>query len=233
MAKVKGLSLAAVLVLISTIPQLAAAVTVPLSGSGSMTRSYQYLAPNAATPTDYSVDYLLAVPGQYIFSNQFLAQQSASNVLATSSAVGGYSFMDSYRFAVSTAASGDALVVSLGLGQTFDISNLQMRLYDVTAASQQAPIVPGVPSGSQVLTPWIGTPGSSTTSITATFYNLVAGRTYLLDIAGIADGLAGGTYVGQMNLQAVPLPGAAWLLISGLGGIGLFRRRKVAAPLAT
>jgi hypothetical protein len=205
-------------------PALAAASTVSLNGSGSMSDSFQYLGTNPATPTIGS-DYLLAVPGQYTFTDTFLQQQTT--VLGTSS-VGDYAFQDSYRFTVSAGANGDTLVAQLGLPTTYNISNLQFRLYDVTAAASQTPLVGGVPAGSTFLTKWIG-PQPGQNSVSASFAGVVAGDTYILDVAGIASGTSGGTYVGQLNLAPVPLPAAAWLLCSGLGLIGGLARRRARA----
>jgi hypothetical protein len=65
--------------------------------------------------------------------------------------------------------------------------------------------------------------------------------TDLLPFFGIAGGLASGTYsvwvqeLGgvvpygfEFNVAAVPLPGAAWLLLSGIAGVASLRRRKIA-----
>jgi hypothetical protein len=124
------------------------------------------------------------------------------------------------------------LTVSLGLSSgssppTFDISNLQFRLYEVSSSSVQPGL--NIPSGSTLITAWTGTPGESTgATIQASFSNLQAG-TYFLDIAGTADGALGGTYVGQLNLATpVPIPAALPLLLSGLGLLGGLRRRAAA-----
>src|SRR5262245_19456996 len=117
--KLKGSVLVAALVVAPLFAGAASAATVPLPGSGNMSRSYQILAPNPSSLSDFDVNYLLDVPGQYTFMDTFQTQQSASSILTTSS-VGAYSFLDSYRFSVSSVANGDSLVVSLGLGGTFD-----------------------------------------------------------------------------------------------------------------
>jgi hypothetical protein len=178
------------------------------------------------------------VPGQYGFIDQFAAPQSAplvdgSNVPFENSGspVGTYSFQDTYEFSVSEAAGGDLLAVSLALQgplqSNFNISNLQFRLYEV-----QPSTTPGltIPTGSPILTGWQGISGNdSGNAIQANFSNLQSG-TYFLDIAGTADGLSGGTYVGQLNLQPVPLPATVPLLLCGIAGLGaMLRRRKAVA----
>jgi len=49
---------------------------------------------------------------------------------------------------------------------------------------------------------------------------------YDLVITGTATGILGGQYVGTVAASAVPLPAAAWLLLSGLVGIGAMARRR-------
>jgi hypothetical protein len=48
----------------------------------------------------------------------------------------------------------------------------------------------------------------------------------VLEVRGDVTGTSGGSYAGTLNLQPVPLPAAAWLLISGFAGlVPLVRRR--------
>ena len=223
------------------------ASNITLDSTGQMDWTAQFLGsssgntqstptPTGATPTGNT--YTLAVPGQYGFIDQFAAPQSAplvdgSNVPFENSGspVGTYSFQDTYEFSVSEAAGGDLLAVSLSLQgplqSNFNISNLQFRLYEV-----QPSTTPGltIPTGSPILTGWQGISGNdSGNAIQANFSNLQSG-TYFLDIAGTADGLSGGTYVGQLNLQPVPLPATVPLLLCGIAGLGaMLRRRKAVA----
>lgn len=212
----------------------AEASTVVLPSPGQMFWSAQLVGSSSGNTTtnpvgNFGNDYMLSVPGQYSFLDSFGAPQS--NVLTgTTSTVGPYAFQDTYKFSVAQAASGDALAVSLNLGvgsnSTFDISNLQFRLYEV--ASNTVPGQIGMPPGSTLIAGWTGTPGPSTgNAIQANFSNIQAG-TYFLDVAGTADGAFGGGYVGQLNLAPVPLPAALPLLLSGLGLFGGLWRRRAA-----
>jgi hypothetical protein len=186
-----------------------------------MSFSFQFLWSDPGTPS-LGDDYLLSVPGQYTFLDQFLTQQPSSPNLASSS-VGPYDFQDSYRFTIGQGAGGDALTASLTSGSAFDISNLQFRLYSVPSSST-APLVGGLPPGASLVQSWIGAPAGSN-SIVATFADIQTG-TYLLDIAGIASGSSGGTYVGQLDLvSAVPVPTALWLFGSALALAGTRLRR--------
>jgi hypothetical protein len=224
MPSMPGWVLSAAAAFAALLPYGAGAATVTLNGTGAMSYSYQFVAPNSTTPAAGD-NYDLAVPGQYTFTDTFSTQQSPTQNLGTSS-VGAYDFQDSYQFTVGTSASGDTLLASLGLGTLFDITNLQFRLYEVASATTQ-PIVGGIPSGSTLVTSWMGlAPGDN--SMTAAFNGIQSG-TYMLDVAGIAGGTSGGSYIGSVDLQPVPLPAALWLMLSGLGGLGaLARKRRVA-----
>lgn len=213
----------------------AAATTVVQASPGQLFWTAQFLGSSSGnsqtTPSgNFGNDYMLSVPGQYSFLDSFSSPQPNALTVGTPSTVGPYAFQDTYKFSVSQAASGDVLTVSLNLGTvspTFDISNLQFRLYEVASNA----VLPGlaIPSGSAVIKTWMGTSGPSTgTAIQANFSGIMPG-TYFLDVAGTADGSSGGTYVGQLNLAPVPLPAALPLLLSGLGLFGALRRRKAAA----
>ena len=218
--------------LASSVP--AGAATVVLPSPGQLFWTTQFLGSASGntqtTPSgNFGNDYMLSVPGQYSFQDSFSSPQA--NVLTgTTSSVGSYAFQDSYKFTVSQGASGDVLTVSLNLGTvapTFDISNLQFRLYEVASSTVQPGL--GIPPGSTLIKAWMGTSGPSNgTAIQANFSGIQAG-TYFLDVAGTADGSSGGTYVGQLNLAPVPLPAALPLLLSGLGLFGALRRRAALA----
>jgi len=182
-----------------------------------MSFSYQAVAPGTPTPVYSGNDYNLGIPGTYTLQDFFTSQQTAT--LSTASPVGAYSFQDSYRFSIGAAASGDTLVASLGLGNIIAMSNLQFRLYEVPTATT-APLVGGIPSGAISETIWTGATGVDTSATTITkSFNGVQSGTYILDVAGIASGTNGGSYVGTVNLQPVPLPASFLLMISGLGGL--------------
>jgi hypothetical protein len=225
LSRIPGWALSGAVACVALLPCIAGADTVPLDGSGGMTYSYQYVAPNSTTPT-VGNSYDLAVPGLYTFTDTFTTQQSLTQNLGTSS-VGAYDFQDSYQFTVGTGASGDTLLASLSLGSLFDITNLQFRLYQVASATTQ-PIVGGLPVGTGApVQAWMGlTPGNN--SMTASFSGIQAG-TYMLDVAGIASGTGGGNYIGSVDLNPVPLPAAIWLMLSGLGGLGALVRKRTAA----
>jgi hypothetical protein len=233
-----SLVLSSVLIVVSF---AASASTITLSGSGQMYWTAQFLGSaggnTQTTPSgNYGNTYSLGVPGEYAFLDQFTSTQSypllnSSNVPFENSGtpVGTYAFQDTYEFSISSAASGDLLAVSLnlpaGFGASYNISDLQFRLYEVPPSSTPG-LVP--PAGSTIITNWMGISGNDNGNpIGASFTNIQSG-TYFLDIAGTADGSLGGQYTGQLELRStVPLPGALALLLSGLSGLGgLFARRR-------
>jgi hypothetical protein len=222
-------SLALIALLWAAMPAPAEAASVALSGSGAMTASDRYLGTASGASLTTGDVYALDVPGTYTFSG---TAPLGAQTIATSS-VGAYSFQDSYVFTIGQGANGDVLTASLflqgGSSPVLDISNLQFRLYQV-ASSSTAPLAVGLPAGSTVVTAWMGlaTPGSAT--ISATFGDIQAG-TYILDVAGLPVGSAGGLYGGSVALAPIvtPLPAAFWLLCSGASLLGFApgRRRVV------
>jgi len=204
----------------------AQAGTIVLGSPGVITNapSYEFLNPSGAgnVLTDNLVDYALQVPGQYQLVRQFTAPQP--NSLLGTSGTGSYSFQDTYVFTVPAVTSGDVLAATLDLANIFNISNLQVRMYGFAQGTPlPGPSVGAFPPGAINAIPWAGiAPGQS--SVTMNFSAIPAG-TYYLDIRGSVTGTAGGSYLAALNVQPVPLPAALPLLLSGLGLVGLRRRR--------
>jgi len=61
-------------------------------------------------------------------------------------------------------------------------------------------------------------------------FNLPTGN-YELAVSGTPVGSAGGIFSGVISVDAVPLPSAVWLLLSGVLGVAAMTRRRV--PAAT
>jgi hypothetical protein len=121
------------------------------------------------------------------------------------------SFTNDWFFTVGSAAPGGGAVTSVDVtvapGVNFAITGLSAELiYTATSAV--------VASGPSFLLP----------SLAAGAYELV--------VTGIATGTAGGIYSGAVALTSVPLPAAAWLLLSGLAGVGAMARRRKSEKLA-
>jgi hypothetical protein len=124
----------------------------------------------------------------------------------------GATFTDNWFFGLGgTGAGGSATNIAVSVGPTYllNISPFTVSLY-----SQ---------SGGVIIPPAI---------VTGTSFNLpsLPSGLYDLVITGTATGTAGGQYAGAVAASAVPLPAAAWLLLSGIAGVGaMARRRKIEA----
>jgi PEP-CTERM motif-containing protein len=139
----------------------------------------------------------------------------------------GFSFYDDYVFTVA-AATVDSLTSAVDLG-SLSISNLEERVYSI-AGNSTLPVVSGTPAGFQ--TDWtapVNVPGNGATGMeTVLNPTTLAAGTYVLEIRGDVTGSAGGAYSGVLDLQPVPLPAAFPLLLSGLGLLGGFARKRSA-----
>ena len=173
----------------------------------------------STTPT------VLSVPATYTFGHTFTT--NTGSLLSAPS----FDFYDDYLFTVSSARVNSATITLDQLPDS-QIVNLDVRLFSWNGTLEN-PATGGSSStnritfGSPSSTPFQGNPNPFVggTSVILPTQNLAAG-TYVLQIRGVINGLAGGGYSGTLNTSApIPVPAALPLLISGLGMLGLFRRR--------
>ena len=198
----------------SALAQNALAATISLNYEAT---SAGQTGGNNTTPT------VLSVPASYTFGQTF----SANTTLIPSTS---FDFYDDYLFTV-TAATVNASAITIDLGATSQITNLDVRLFSWNG-SVENPTTAGstttnrITLGSPSSTPFQGNPnplpGGSYVKLPD--QNLAAG-TYVLQVRGVINGSAGGAYSGTVNTAPIPVPAAFPLLISGLGMLGLFRRR--------
>ena len=163
----------------------------------------------------------LAVPGSYGYFNLFTAPTTA--IPGTPSP--GFGFYDDVVFSIS-GATANSITSTINLGSLIGISDLQVRLYSASL-NPTLPVF-GKPVGGAIdawSTPISVVPGLSGTIDVLPETVLGAGA-YVLEIRGNVTGLAGGGYAGVLNLAPVPLPAAFPLLLSGLGILGVARRRR-------
>ena len=126
----------------------------------------------------------------------------------SNSGIAGTIFNDSWFFGLGqTGAGGLVTNVDITVGSTsiLNISPFTVNLY---AESGGAPTGPVLATGTSFNLP----------SLPSGLYDLV--------ITGTATGSSGGQYLGTVVASAVPLPAAAWLLLSGLAGVGAMARRR-------
>jgi hypothetical protein len=121
----------------------------------------------------------------------------------------GGSFADDWFFQLSGTGAGGVVVneaVTVSTTALVNISGLSLSLWTESAGSPVALQASG-----------------------GTDFNLpsLAPGLYELIITGTVTGTEGGAYAGVVaSPSAVPLPAAAWLLLSGLVGVGAMARRR-------
>lgn len=173
---------------------------------------------NPAPPVGGSlINNLPTIPGSYSYGHGY----GLPTTPLAGSPSPGFGFYDDYVFTIG-GATANSITSTIDLG-TLQVSDLQVRLYSLVGNS--LPTL-GVPSGT-VYSAWRTAIGSAGTYAVIPETVLGAG-TYVLEVRGNVTGDAGGSYAGTVNLQPIPLPAAAWLLISGLGLVGgvASRRRR-------
>jgi hypothetical protein len=172
--------------------------------------------------TNYGADTSLPVPGSYTYADTFAAGSGGTPVSGTP-----YGFFDDYVFTIA-GATADSITSTINLGGTLEIDGLQVGLFSYMAG-QTLPIYGStLPPGSVAIDGW-STPinsGSTTGTVSVIPATNLTQGTYVLEVLGTVTGSAGGSYSGVLNLTPVPLPGALPLLLSGLGGLGLWGRRR-------
>jgi hypothetical protein len=159
-------------------------------------------------------------PGNYYYHDSWTAPQTTT-VGST-----GYGFFDDFVFTIG-ANQVDSITSTISLGSFVGISNMRVRLYK--APSGLASLTTGAPAAGSAIDAWSSTvafPGGTSTVDVLPTTILTAG-TYTLEVEGTVTGdPGGGNFTGSLNLTPVPLPAALPLLFSGLGGFGLFARRR-------
>lgn len=159
------------------------------------------------------------IPSSLSYGNSF----TAPTISIPGSPAPGYGFYDDYLFTIS-GATANSVSTTIDLGSVLQISNLQERLYN--ASGNSVPTL-GTPVGGAI-DAWTSPIGMiGTVAVLPT--TVLNPGTYVLEIRGNVTGSSGGSYAGTLNVTAVPLPAAAWLLGSGLVGLaGVARKRKAA-----
>jgi hypothetical protein len=113
----------------------------------------------------------------------------------------GASFSDDFYFSLASSSKLDSDVTNIAL-VGFGFSSLGAELIDT---SNHDDVV-----------------GSG---LNFTASSLAAGN-YELQVSGAPLSPLGGIFSGAIHVSAVPIPAAAWLLLSGLAGLGAIARRR-------
>jgi hypothetical protein len=199
--------------------------------AGTLSLSCEELA-SGISPTCPASAPMYAVPGQYGYLQQFSSPQtttiSGSNIYG--GPVNGYlgpaGFIDDYFFQIAPAQA-DVVSSTIGESGVFNISNLFAEIYSLT--SNPGGLVTTTPLGTVDYATILPSGDATYLQINPT---LLTAGSYVLQISGTANGTMGGSYQGDLNLTAVPLPAPLWLLLSGLGALGtaLVWRSRVPVP---
>lgn len=132
-------------------------------------------------------------------------------------------FYDDYAFQID-GSSFNSLTATIDLGTWFDISNLQVRLYQGTLLTTTTGAAgPGLVAAWSAQTLTAQSSGGNVQVIAP--IDLAPGS-YVLEVRGNLTGTSGGSYAGVLNLAPVPEPGALGMMFAGLGMLGFMMRRR-------
>lgn len=192
-----------------------------------------------AMPVSYSTTYngainvtagggantVLPVPGSDFYGNTFTAP--TLNFAAPAAATP-FGFYDDFIFTIPVGAGTNSVTSSISIPGALEITGLQSRLFALPLGYVPGSTVGlGCPGG--CLAVWGTTVAAANVTYTVLNPIVLGPGSYVLQLRGDATGAFGGSYSGVLNLTAVPVPAAAWLFGSALGGLGFLRRRSLSA----
>lgn len=155
---------------------------------------------------------------------------TAPTTTVTGSGSPGDGFYDGFLFTV-PEASIDSVTTTIDLNHVSQISNLQVRLFDLSL--NPTPSEPNPLNGPVVNASWtqVSIPGTGLETVDVLPTTSLSAGTYVLEVRGNVLGTGGGSYSGTLNMSPVPVPAAFGLLLSGLGVLGgAIRRSRKLTP---
>jgi len=209
------------------------ASTIVVGPGGQLTLGNSYTNANPNTTTAGAVidnDVSGNAASSYTYGDGFATTQTA--IAASGVPSGTYGFYDNFVFTVSTSVA-DAITSTISLssgGSNTQIVNLDAQLFMLSGNPSLPSFVPSnMVNDNLSITNFTLNPEVSGSTIVLDPTQTLASGTYVLEIRGLADGSAGGSYSGVLDITPVPLPPGLPLLLSGLAGVGLVagRRRSV------
>jgi hypothetical protein len=125
-----------------------------------------------------------------------------TGLVPTTTVSSGSSFTDNFYFSLASTSKFSSKVANISLAG-FGFSTLTAHLFDITTST------------------FVGS------GLNFTLPSLAGGDNYDLVVSGKALSPLGGIFAGAVHVSAAaPIPAAAWLLLSGLVGVGAMARRR-------
>ena len=208
------------------------ATTVSPSPGGQLTlgSSYTVASPSIVGSGAVTVNDLTPNGASSYFYGDGWGAAQTTIPPATDGTATSYSFYDDFVFTVSDSTANDITsTISLSSGSNgTSIMNLSARLFAI-AGNTTLPGFPPEPVSGTVADGWststVLSP-NSTASVVVIPESALPAATYVLELRGDVNGTGGGSYSGTLNVNPVPLPAGLPLLLSGMGLLGGWLRRR-------